>query len=126
LNLCCGQQTITCNGPAIKGGCVTRRQHRAESWYFSQKVVTVQGGYGTRFCSPGTRLIEHYECRACPDMRSIVRGTKFNASHIFIPFNKFKALQWRGPGLSSVTNLSWVQEQIAKTVTSLLIIPSVL
>jgi hypothetical protein len=46
------------NGPAIWGGCVTRRKHRAESWYFSQKPVTVQacltaagrqGGYGALF-----------------------------------------------------------------------------
>jgi len=37
------------NGPAIKGGCVTRRKHRAGSWYFSQKFVTVQGGYGVLF-----------------------------------------------------------------------------
>jgi len=37
------------NGPAIWGGCVTRRKHRAESWYFSQKIVTVQGGYGALF-----------------------------------------------------------------------------
>jgi len=66
---------INTNGPAIKGGCVTRRKHRAESWYFSQKTVTVQGGYGMRFCSPGTKLVEHYECR----------GTKLIASHIFIP-----------------------------------------
>jgi len=37
------------NGPAIWGGCVTRREHRAGSWYFSQKAVTVQGGYGALF-----------------------------------------------------------------------------
>jgi len=37
------------NGPAIWGGCVTRRLHRAGSWYFSQKAVTVQGGYGVVF-----------------------------------------------------------------------------
>jgi hypothetical protein len=37
------------NGPAIWGGCVTRREHRAEAWYFSQKVVTGQGGYGALF-----------------------------------------------------------------------------
>jgi hypothetical protein len=37
------------NGPAIWGGCVTRRKHRVGSWYFSQKVVTVQGGYGALF-----------------------------------------------------------------------------
>jgi len=37
------------NGPAIKGGCVTRRKHRVASRYFSQKTVTVQGGYGALF-----------------------------------------------------------------------------
>jgi hypothetical protein len=51
------------NGPAIKGGCVTRRKYRAESWFFSQKIVTVQGGYGTCFCRHGTNFIEHYGCR---------------------------------------------------------------
>jgi len=40
---------MTHNCPAIKGGCVTRREHRVESWYFSQKAVTVQGGYGALF-----------------------------------------------------------------------------
>ena len=40
---------MTPNGPAIWGGCVTRRRHRAGSWYFSQKVVPVQGGYGVVF-----------------------------------------------------------------------------
>jgi len=40
---------ICANGPAIWGGCVTRRQHRAGSWYFSQKAVTVQEGYGALF-----------------------------------------------------------------------------
>ena len=74
------------NGPAIWGGCVTRRKHRAESWYFSQKAVTVQGGYGALFAifavrlrrtepttscevrsfsegGPGTNFSEHYACR---------------------------------------------------------------
>ena len=37
------------NGPAIWGGCVTRRKHRAGSWYFSKITVTVQGGYGALF-----------------------------------------------------------------------------
>jgi hypothetical protein len=42
------------NGPAIKGGCVTRRRIRVESPYFSHKAVTVQGGYGALFASHGT------------------------------------------------------------------------
>ena len=37
------------NGPAIWGGCVTRRSIRVESWYFSREAVTVQGGYGALF-----------------------------------------------------------------------------
>ena len=40
---------LTANGPAIWGGCVTRRKHQAGSRYFSQKAVTVQGGYGALF-----------------------------------------------------------------------------
>ena len=28
-----------------------------------QKTVTVQGGYGALFASPGTNFAEHYECR---------------------------------------------------------------
>ena len=66
---------INANGPAIWGGCVTRRSIRAGSWYFSQKVVTVQGGYGTCFCRHGTNFIEHYECR----------GTRLIRSQEFIP-----------------------------------------
>ena len=37
------------NGPAIWGGCVTRRSDRAGTINFSQKAVTVQGGYGALF-----------------------------------------------------------------------------
>ena len=33
---------MTHNGPAIWGGCVTRRKHRSHPVFFSQKVVTVQ------------------------------------------------------------------------------------
>jgi hypothetical protein len=40
---------MNANGPAIWGGCVTRRQHRQESVPVGQKIVTVQGGYGVVF-----------------------------------------------------------------------------
>ena len=40
---------IAHNGPAIWGGCVTRHSIRAESWYFSHEVLTVQGGHGALF-----------------------------------------------------------------------------
>ena len=47
--LTCRKPAINHNGPAIKGGCVTRRKHRAVpiaigTWYFSRETVTVQGG----------------------------------------------------------------------------------
>jgi len=50
-------QNMQANGPAIKGGCVTRRKHRAGSWYFSRETVTVQGEYGACFCNPGTSFL---------------------------------------------------------------------
>ncbi len=37
------------NGPAVELVGVSRRKHRVESWYFSQKTVTVQGGHGVVF-----------------------------------------------------------------------------
>ena len=54
---------ISPNGPAIWGGCVIRRGHRAETWYFSHKVVPVQGGYGTCFCRHGTNIIAFWRDR---------------------------------------------------------------
>ena len=71
---------LTANGPAIWGGCVTRRKHRAGSWYFSQKIVTVQGGYGTCFCRPGTNFIEHYECRGT----SLIGADRLSRYRIFV------------------------------------------
>jgi hypothetical protein len=79
------------NGPAIWGGCVTRRSIRAGSWFFSHKAVTVQarptgrrqsfgrGGYGTCFCHPGTNFIEHYACRGT----SLIEAGKLSRYRIF-------------------------------------------
>jgi len=57
---------MTPNGPAIWGGCVTRRKHRAGSWY--PEYSGPENCHGARrvwrtFCRPGTNFIEHYECR---------------------------------------------------------------
>jgi hypothetical protein len=68
------------NGPAIWGGCVTRREHRAGSRYFSYKAVTVQGGYGVCFCRPGTSFIEHYACHGT----SLIRAGKLSPCRIFV------------------------------------------
>jgi len=58
--------TIKANGPAIWGGCVTRRKHRAGSWY--PEYSGPKNCHGARrvwrtFCRPGTNFIEHYACR---------------------------------------------------------------
>ena len=86
------------NGPAIWGGCVTRRSIRAESWYFSQKAVTVQGGYGTCFCRPGTNFIEHYACRGT----SLIGAGKLSRYRIFV----------RGTGAVSRYKLSRSQKSV--------------
>jgi len=62
------------NGPAIWGGCVTRRSIRAESWYFSREAVTVQGGYGTCFCHHGTNFIARWRGRG-----TNIIGTSFES-----------------------------------------------
>jgi hypothetical protein len=68
------------NGPAIWGGCVTRRKHRPRPVFFSQKAVTVQGGYGACFCRPGTNFIEHYACRGT----SLIGASKLSRYKIFV------------------------------------------
>jgi len=44
---CCLELLVTARRYNLVG--VSRRKHRVESWYFSQKTVTVQGGYGALF-----------------------------------------------------------------------------
>ena len=58
---------------------VTRRKHRAESWYFSQKIVTVQGGFGACFCHPGTNFVEFWRDRGTIKIGAtrLSPGTKF-------------------------------------------------
>ena len=67
------------------------------------------------FCSPGTNLVEHYECR----------GTKLITSHIFIPGYKFCCEHWRGRGINSYKSV-WAAGTKAKTMTSLFTLLSVL
>jgi hypothetical protein len=51
LNLCT-KRLVKANGPAIWGGCVTRRRHRHKSVPVGYKAVPVQGGYGVVFAIP--------------------------------------------------------------------------
>jgi hypothetical protein len=90
---------VTANGPAIWGGCVTRRSIRAESWYFSQKAVTVQGGYGACFCRHGTNFTQ-----------VLARSRyKFDRSREFIPGYKFSGGHWRSVAVQIVSEAVFYQ-----------------
>jgi hypothetical protein len=67
--------------------------------YFSQKAVTVQGGYGTCFCHPGTNFIEHYACRGT----SLISGTDLSRCN---KCYKWVLAQCRGTSLIGARNLS--------------------
>ncbi len=97
------------NGPAIWGGCVTRRKHRVGSWYFSRETVTVQGGYGTCFCRPSTNFIACWCDRGTSfigaanlsPVTKLVAGTgavpryKLSRSHKFITVQNLNCEQMR-------------------------------
>jgi hypothetical protein len=84
--------------PLCGTSSVTRRKHRAGSWYFSHKSVTVQGGYGACFCRPGTNFIEHYACRDT----SLIEAGKLSRYRIFVG----------GTGAVSWYNLSRSQKSV--------------
>ena len=74
---------VAANGPAIWGGCVTRRSIRAESWY--PAPAGPESCHGARrvwrtFCRPSTNFIEHYECRGT----SLIGAAKLSRYKIFI------------------------------------------
>ena len=128
------------NGPAIWGGCVTRRSIRAESWYFSQKAVTVQGGYGALFAVMVQILPKHYECRGTsligaanlsPDTK-VVAGTgavsryKLSRSQKFITVQDFNCGLMRVSGCRNHYKFVLGAGAKAKSVTNNLPILSVL
>ena len=91
---------MTHNGPAIWGGCVTRRKHRAGSRYFGSASwrITVQGGYGTCFCSHGTNLIAYWRDRGT----RLIGAGKLSRYRIVIG----------GTGAVSWHKLSWSQKAV--------------
>ena len=94
------------DGPAIWGGCVTRRKHRAESWYF----VSQQSGHGARrvwrtFCRPGTKFCEHYACRGT----SLIGAGKLSPYRISLG----ALAQCRGTNCLGARNLSRCRNLIA-------------
>jgi hypothetical protein len=133
-------ENMFANGPAIWGGCVTRRQHRAESWYFSQKVVTVQGGYGTCFCRHGTKFIECWRDRGTiligvanlSPVTNLAEGTsavsryKADRSQKLVKVQNFNCVQMRVSGCNGHYKFVFSVGTKAKTVTNNLPILSVL
>ena len=132
--------SICTNGPAIWGGCVTRRSIRAGSWYFSREIVTVQGGYGTCFCRHGTNIIELYSCRgtsligavSLSPVTKLVAGTgavsryKLSQSQKFITVQDLKRGQMSVSGCNNYYKFVLSAGAKAKTMTNLLILLSVL
>jgi hypothetical protein len=128
------------NGPAIWEGCVTRRQHRVESWYFSHKAVTVQGGYGTCFCRHGISFIAGWRDRGTiwigatnlSPVTKLVAGTcavsryKLSRSHKFITVQDFNCVQMCVSGCNNHYKFVLRAGVKAKTVTNNLPILSVL
>ncbi len=142
------------NGPAIWGGCVTRRKHRGivlvPRLRRGQKTVTAQGGYGACFCSHGTNFIECWRDRVTSligavnlsPVTNLVVGTgavsRYNLSRSqkIITVQDFNCVLMRA--LPNVAQRSWVSGckshykfvlgagAKAKTVTSNLPILSVL
>jgi len=92
-------QSMKPNGPAIWGGCVTRRKHRAGSWY--PEYSGPESCHGARrvwrtFCRPGTNFIEHYECR----------GTVLNGASKLSRYTKHYCVQMRA--LPTEAERRWV------------------
>jgi hypothetical protein len=134
------RKIVTPNGPAIWGGCVTRRKHRVGSWYFSHKAVTVQGGYGTCFCRHGTNFIACWRDRGTSLFgagvlswyRIFVGGTGAVSRYKLSRSQKSVTVHYFNWGLMSVSGCIYHYKAVlgagakAKTVTNNLPILSVL
>jgi len=116
------------NGPAIWGGCVTRRRIRVESWYFSREVVKVQEGYGVLFAVQVQILLSitcvavqvWSEPRVYPGLQSWwralaqCRGTNCLGARNLSRCRILIEGRWACPGASTFTKLSCGQEQKQK------------
>jgi len=99
--------------------------HRAVSCYFSQKFVTVQGGYGTCFCRHGTNFIACWRDRGTDlngaanlsPVTNLVGSTGAVSRYRVDRSQKTVKVYWIlivgrcvCLGARTVTNLSWVRE----------------
>jgi hypothetical protein len=90
----------------------------------SQKTVTVQACLSAQSDMEGMAQVLPSRYKAGRVLR--MSRYKVDANDILVTGYKFNALQWSGPGIFPVTRLSCVQKQVAKLVTSLLILLTVL
>jgi len=102
------------NGPAIWGGCVTRRSIRAGSWY--PAPAGPESCHGARrvwrtFCRPGTKFIEHYACRGTSMIGTVNLSpvTKLMAGTGAVSWYK----QSRSQELVKVEDLNCVQMRVS-------------
>jgi hypothetical protein len=135
--------TLTANGPAIWGGCVTRRSIRSRSRY--PPAGGPQSCHGARrvwrtFCRPGTSFIKHYACRGTSLIgvgklsryRIFVGGTgavsryKLSRSQKTVKVQDLNCVQVRVSGCKNHYKAVLGAGVIAKSVTSNLPILSVL
>jgi hypothetical protein len=121
---------MTTNGPAIWGGCVTRRSIRSRSRYFSQKTVTVQGGYGAVFAVQVQVLLSitrvavqvlsepvnyHGTVFLKKALAPLKRGYKLSRSQKTVKLYRILiTCRCACPGARTITKLSRVQEQKQK------------
>jgi len=134
---------MTPNGPAIWGGCVTRRSIRAQSWY--PAPAGPESCHGARrvwrgFCRHGTNFIEHYACRGTrlieagklSRYRILIGGTRavsryrLSRSQKFVKLQDLNCLQMRVSGCKNHYKFVLGAGAKAKTMTNNLPILSVL
>jgi len=134
---------ITPNGPAIWGGCVTRRSIRAGSWYPEHSGP--ESCHGARrvwrtFCRHVTNFIEHYACRGTSligaanlsPVTKLVAGTgavsryKLSRSQKFVKVQDLNCGQMRVSGCNNHYKFVLSAGAKAKSVTNNLPILSVL
>jgi hypothetical protein len=115
-------------------------QAPVESWYFSRETVTVQGGYGTCFCSHGTNVIACWRDRGTSLIgagklsryRILIGGTsavsryKLSRSQKLVKVQDFNCVQMRVSGCNNRYKFVLSAGAKAKTVTNNLPILSVL
>ena len=115
-------------------------QHRAGSWFFSQRNCHGARRVWRTFCRPGTNFIEHYECRGTSmieaanlsPVTNLVTGTgavsryKLSRSRKFITVQDLNCVQMRVSGCNNHYEFVLGAGVKAKSVTNNLPILSVL